>query len=267
MSIDTAFERLREANPVPRPELLRTEADDISVVRTPEPWRRDEMDTQTIERKPAPTGVRGRWLPALAVAAVVALAAVGILTSQSDEAPLAQGPLGVAEAFVAAMADGDFAAIDELLASDATVLYPPATSAADWDAHMRWSEAAGFVHRPETCEQPIAADESVVECSVAIESLWADALGAEIGQTDAYRLRVVDGAIQSVVVRAENSPAPMKEVWNTFHEWVAENHPDALAVMHTESGVDDPVLETVSLTDESIERWEEMTDLFVAATE
>lgn len=268
MSIDTAFERLREANPVPRPELLRTENEDISVVRTPEPWRRDEMDTRTIERKPAPTGVRSKWLPALAAAAVVvALVAIGILTSQTDEAPMAQRPVDVAEAFVAAMADGDIESINELLASDATVLHPPATSAADWDAHMRWSEAAGFVHRPETCEQPIAADESVVDCPVAIESLWADALGVEIDQTDAYRLRVVDGVIQSVVVRAENAPAPMAEVWNTFHAWVAENHPDALAVMHTESGADDPVLETVSLTDESIERWEEMTGLFVAATE
>lgn len=266
MSIDTAFERLREANPVPRPELLRGENDEISVVRTPEPWRRDEMDTQTIERKPAPTGGRRKWLPALAGAAVVALVAIGISTWGTDEAPTAQGPVGVAEAFLAAMADGDIAAIDELLAPDATVLYPPAASAADWDAHIRWSEAAGFDHRPETCEQPIAADETVVDCSVVIESLWADALGAEIGQTDAYRLRVVDGAIQSVVVRAENSPAPMTEVWDTFHEWVAENHPDALAVMHTESA-GEPVLDTVSLTDESIERWQEMTDLFVAATE
>lgn len=264
MSVDTAFERLRDANPVPRPELLLGESDDIAVVRTPEPWRRDEMDTQTIDREPDKAGTGSKWLvPVLAGAAVVTLVVVGILASDTEEAPIA-GPVGVAEAFLTAFAEGDAAATSDLLAADATVLHPPATSAADWAAHTSWNEAAGFGRRIQGCEQPVAADLSTVQCSVLIESLWADALGVEIGQADAYRMRVVDGLVTMVAVRAENAPAPMAEVWNTFHEWVAENHPDALEVMHTASGWDDPVLETVSLTDESIDRWAEMTELFVA---
>ena len=265
MSIDTAFERLRDANPVPRPELLLGESDDISVVRTPEPWRRDEMDTQTIDRDPATTGAgRKWWLPAFAGAAVVAIVAIGMLISDDDEAPTAEGPVGVAEAFMTAFEEGDIAASSELLAPDATVVHAPATSAADWPFFIRWNEAAGFEHLLETCEQPIPADLSTIECSVTIESPWADALGVEIGQEDIYRLRVLDGAVTSLTVRSINSPEPMTDVWITFHEWVAENHPDALAVMHTQSGLDNPNLETVALTDESIDRWTEMTELFVS---
>jgi hypothetical protein len=265
MSIETAFERLRDANPVPRPELLLGESDDISVVRTLEPWRRDEMDTQTIDRDPATKGTMRKWLlPAIAGAAVVAFLAVGVLISDQEEPPTAQGPVGVAEAFMTAFEEGDLATSGELLAPDANVVHAPATSAADWPSFILWNEAAGFEHLLETCEQPIPADLSTVECSVLIESPWADALGVEIGQEDVYRLRVVDGAVTSLTVRSMNSPAPMTDVWNTFHDWVAENHPDALDVMHTQSGLEDPGLETVALTDESIDRWTQVTELFVA---
>jgi hypothetical protein len=264
MSIDIAFERLREANPVPQPELLRTEDHGVAVLRTPEPWRRVDMDTKAIDRKPAPAGSRRNWL--LALAGVVALALVGIGNLASDTESRAQSPLGVAEEFVTAVATWDIATTSELLATDANVRHPPATSSVDWGAQMRWRETIGLGLRLEGCEQPIATDPAVVVCSAVPQSPWADALGVEVTETDVYRLRVVDGVVVSLTVRLENAPAQMAQVWNSFHEWVAEHHPDALMEMHRGGGVANPVLETVSLTDDSIEQWAEMTDLFTAST-
>lgn len=96
MSVDTAMERLRTANPAPDTRLLRDESEDLTALLTATWQRSTNMQTQQ-PQKVEPTKERKTrgWLVALATAAVVlAIAGVISLLSTSDGAePATEVPI------------------------------------------------------------------------------------------------------------------------------------------------------------------------------
>jgi hypothetical protein len=96
MSVDTAMERLRTANPAPDTRLLRDESEDLTALLTATWHRSTNMQTQQ-PQKVEPTKERKTrgWLVALATAAVVlVIAGVISLLSTSDGAePATEVPI------------------------------------------------------------------------------------------------------------------------------------------------------------------------------
>lgn len=96
MSVDTAMERLRTANPAPDTRLLRDESEDLTALLTATWQRSTNMQTQQ-PQKVEPTKERKTrgWLVALATAAVVlVIAGVISLLSTSDGAePATEVPI------------------------------------------------------------------------------------------------------------------------------------------------------------------------------
>jgi hypothetical protein len=92
MSVDTAFQRLRDANPVPEPALLRTQSHDSAVLLAATRQRSTVMQTQeeTINQKGQESPSR-RLLIGLGVAAAVLLAVavtVGVALALTTANPL-----------------------------------------------------------------------------------------------------------------------------------------------------------------------------------
>lgn len=72
MSIDTAMQRLRDANPVPDPAALRKLPVETGVLLTATQQRSNEMQPrpEPFTNQKAPTSQRRKWIPELAAAAV-----------------------------------------------------------------------------------------------------------------------------------------------------------------------------------------------------
>lgn len=87
MSIDTSFQQLREANPVPNPALLTDVAEDLTGLLDASKRRSTEMQTQermtTETRRPA--RVRRPWVIALAAATVLAVIGLAAIIANLDE--------------------------------------------------------------------------------------------------------------------------------------------------------------------------------------
>ena len=86
MSIDTSFQQLREANPVPNPALLTDVAEDLTGLLDASKRRSTDMQTQertTIETHP--TRVRRPWVIALAAATVLVMIGLAAVIANTDE--------------------------------------------------------------------------------------------------------------------------------------------------------------------------------------
>ena len=86
MSVDIAFQRLRDANPVPEPAALRERRVEAAVFLTGTEQRSRDMETAdrptAIKKKP----LGWKWIPALVTAAVVIIAGASLLFSVADGA-------------------------------------------------------------------------------------------------------------------------------------------------------------------------------------
>ena len=86
MSIDTSFQQLREANPVPNPALLTDVAEDLTGLL--DASKRRSTDMQTLERtttETRPTRVRRPWVIALAAAIVLAVVGLAAVIANTEE--------------------------------------------------------------------------------------------------------------------------------------------------------------------------------------
>lgn len=156
MSVDTALERLRAANPVPDPSMLADRSDEVSVL-LPVTWQRSTDMTQTIERpvhEEPPPSKKPRLLVALAAAAVaivVGLAAIMVATTdgtdqtpvtqvtvtqaQIDDVPVTEAPeaeamaddqaIALTEELIAMFNNGDVEGLAAALAAAASVEFGP----------------------------------------------------------------------------------------------------------------------------------------------
>jgi hypothetical protein len=90
MSIDSAMDRLRAANPAPDTRLLRDQSDDLNVLLS-ETWQRStSVQTQQPEKVQEPERrPRRGWLVAAAAFAVIVLVGLGIglITTDNDNPP------------------------------------------------------------------------------------------------------------------------------------------------------------------------------------
>ena len=87
MSIDTSFQQLREANPVPNPALLTDVAEDLTGLLDASKRRSTDMQTQErVTTETHPTRVRRRpWVVALAAATVLAAVGLAAIFANTDE--------------------------------------------------------------------------------------------------------------------------------------------------------------------------------------
>lgn len=89
MSIETAFQRLRDANPVPEPAALRERRVDPSVFLATTQQRSREMQTerQPLTTSKSPTPPSRKWMAALAAFVVVVLIGGSILLFSGGSSP------------------------------------------------------------------------------------------------------------------------------------------------------------------------------------
>ena len=127
MPVDAAFQRLRDANPVPHPAALRERPIDASVflVATQQRSREMQTDHEPIRTKTAPTLRRRNWIPAVVAAVVVILAGGSVLLFTGDTEPGVAGgrasPVDIARTFIEARDAWDGEAARSLVADDALI--------------------------------------------------------------------------------------------------------------------------------------------------
>lgn len=102
MSIDSTFQRLREANPVPRPELVKDQSGDLAAQLTTIRRRSAELLTEEVATNvPKGSPVRTNWVIAVVASAAVLIGGSGVLISNRSNPDVAAPPdpvLGVFEA-------------------------------------------------------------------------------------------------------------------------------------------------------------------------
>ena len=126
MSVDSAFQRLRDANPVPEPAALRERRIDAAVFHAATQQRSREMQTEnepiTIEKRREPP--RWKWMPALVTAVVLIVAGASFLLVRGGGSDVAGGgpdvsPESLLDAFIEAWDDQDVERAVGLFTEDA----------------------------------------------------------------------------------------------------------------------------------------------------
>lgn len=260
MSVETAFERLKQANPAPHPDELDTPPRIEAIQRITAIETEDEMTVLLPPVSHPLLSSRLRLLGAAAIA-VVALGLVFVLMNNRDDVePADRAPIETADLFMAAMSTLDVDGTTALFAED--VRLDPL--AENWPALLNWYRASHWVHTPERCSEvtslPAADSVVTIYCTYLPSNAWSEALGHEVTTPDRFVLRVQDGLIvgmenQDVGTPAETSFLP---AWVAFIEWVEENHPQDLEAMFSDNG-------EINVSDESIALWAKNTDEFVSS--
>jgi hypothetical protein len=126
MSVDTAFRRLQEANPVPRPATLRERDTDLSVLLTATLERSTDMQTKQPDIEPKEKKARGRvWEMTWVTALIVLSVGLANFASSRPDLDVAATPpetahpaLVAAQGFFSALSDGDLESAVALLTPD-----------------------------------------------------------------------------------------------------------------------------------------------------
>ncbi len=215
MSVDTAFLRLREANPAPQPELLLDDGLDLAALLEATEQRSTEMQTrEPIAAKPHKTPPPRRNLilvmAAIAIAVVVGLV---VFLPGDEEAPIADDnqptvtsapeaveepappvaePVAVAESYFEAFNAGDEAAVLALFAPDIAISdnFQGDWNLANWENLLAWNVAQGTTHPDASC----SAADGTVECRTDNQDALVQASN-DIGVPTTVRFEVVDGLI------------------------------------------------------------------------
>jgi hypothetical protein len=248
---DQVVALLGRANPVPSLDLL----DPI------EPIDLDRLEDQS-ERSSAMTKVqttttiderdqhRRRLTPVLvalgAVMVAVPLIWRGVASVQSS-------PMGVADSYMAALADHDRQAAESLLASDVE------GSDADypfWD-HDR---ATGWEWVTQDCEkQSTGPGGTLVHCPYLVENAWTQAL--RLPPDEGFYIFLIDQGQISAVTDNPVTLETINAAADAFFAWLEESHPDDMQRMVNEFN-GQPLLDT-----EATALFERYTDEFVAEME
>jgi Tol biopolymer transport system component len=155
-----------------------------------------------------------------------------------------------ARALIDAWVAGDGAAAAALFTSDGTWEGVPAEQL---PALHDWLRAVGAEYVSDGCRlRPAMGD---AECTYSVENDLTRFL--DTGPiANSFVVEVADGAIDSV----DDVPnEQLDEVWQTFADWMADNHPDDVESMYTEG----TLLALLNAT--SIELWEQYVGEFVDA--
>ena len=160
--------------------------------------------------------------------------------------------LDTAEALMTAWVEGDGEAVATTFAADGMW---EGFEAATLPALHDWYRAVGWEHHNEGCAlRPTLGD---IGCSYTFENELTRFLGDDpLGGS--FALDIADGEVTT----ATNRFNPRHDdVWQTFHQWVVDNHPDDIERMYaadTAFALWDPT---------SIELWARYVDEFVASAD
>jgi hypothetical protein len=218
--------------------------------------RSEEMQTQQVEVDQVPEK-KGRGILIGIAAAVVLVVGGLVLFQMTDQEEVAQTtPLETGTAFVEAYAAFDAETVESMLAEGAEVLPWEAYEPRDWQADLRYLEAAGFELILGECrELPGGTDEVRVTCDYQAHGLGSDRIGEGPFGGHVFRLVIADGSIVSSYMGFDFSEFS-GAMWYPFQEWIQENHAQDYPVLYVNSGLS-------RQTDEAIALWGERVDDYV----
>ena len=247
MTYDVIDRLVRPANPVPDPKLL--EAVDVSPIVG---RRREEMQGQHVEVGGHVDETRGRG-PLVGIAAALVVLVIGglALFQLTDDSDVAAGtPAEIANAYVEAYGAFDVERVASMLADGAQVLPWEAWEPRDWQADLRYLDAAGFQFTFDECiEQTSETGAAMVHCLYEAVGLGSDQIGMDPFGPHVFRVGVKDGQVVSSDMGFDFSRFS-EAMWFPFQRWIQASHPEDFAVLYVES--------TLSRqTDEAIALWEE----------
>ncbi len=261
MSGTSAFQRLRDANPVPDPAALRERPVDSSVFLAATQQRSMEMQTEheAIKTKKAPTRSRRNWMPALVAAVVVIIAGASVLMFTRDAGPdVADAePEAIARRFIDARDTWDGEAALALFAPDAVISgeYGIAFTE-DYPALFSWFQATDWRWTVEECTVTMAGPPAEVTCTYTQENAFSRALEVESGPSN-FDFITSNGQI----LKLHNNPGrgSRPPLVGQFFGWVLTTHGEDIEVLYVASP------DVPRLTPESIALWEEYSNEFVAS--
>ncbi len=239
---------LAQANPEPS-ESLELDSDAAAYLVTIQERSSEVTQLRTTPTK-RETSSRNRLITV--TAAVVAVLVVGlvVITSGSEEAPLAtpNSPEGIALSFLEAKETYDTATALALVDDDAIVHVGPATSKEEFVFEIAFQEATGLIAKPVGCE----GVNGQLICTAEYTTAITRALGSG-ADTFTYDIEVSDGQITQVRLDPGNYSA---ENWEPFQAWISRNHPSDLEIMYDGSSA-------IAMSDESLALWETRTDQYI----
>jgi hypothetical protein len=261
MSVDTAFARLRDANPVPEPARLRDKSQDLNALFAATRQRSMEMDTELeiVETQKTTTPMWRKALPGLVAAAVVILVgAVILLLARDTEPDVADTPQGMAVLFI----EGDADTAVELLATDAAFEDTIETSVEEHAAFREWQVAIGMFATVTGCSETPIGSTVEVSCTYTHGNAWTDALGVGPFTGSQWDFVISGGQIQELQQTFDDSEYS-PQAWEVFMQWLRFNHAlDRSSMVEAVGSEGVPIL-----TPESIALWAQYTNEFVASVE
>jgi hypothetical protein len=155
--------------------------------------------------------------------------------------------------YMEAMSAKDLATITEVVAPEAGI------ALGELPGRWEYERATGWVFPPLGCEEvSTSVDGTLVSCLYSNDGSWMQALGLE-PDVGSDILLIKEGLVHAVT---EDSSYPLPGVgqaWDTFREWVEQNHSGDLATMYDAGNP--------RYTSEAIALWEQYTEEFIAEME
>lgn len=265
MSADAAFERLREVNPVPRPEMLRVDSDaDTAELLSDLERRRRQMQTD-LTTEPRTNKPRSRRAFVAAAVAVIALGVVAVvIRSTAPNGAVANGPDETAALFLETVNTYDAEASTAMLAPQAVISDLMADSVDTWAGRLAWGEAVGLTLEFEACDSSGESNTTYLTCPYTFAGAWSDAAGLDSSGNGSYAVKVESGEIGFVSNVWFVSDAG-QNAWLDFLDWVDQNHPGDLDVMFSSDGLTDRIPDDASAEPASIDMWHRYLDEYLAS--
>jgi hypothetical protein len=228
----------------------------------PEPTTVEEVqpDEEAFRSAPAPRQQRSpAFVPAI-LTAVIAIGVIVVLVARDQTPDVAGTPVGIAEAFMAAMNEHDPVAVRSLLADDEAMVGEVAgvegVTGAGIEQQLEQEEVLGWTYHVEGCLDLANPNNtaSEVRCNYAFSNHLTRAIGAGPYEGSFYELLIADGKIR-FVNNEEYDDAFHEEAISAFGGWLEANHPEANDIYYE------------YFDEENLAKWEKYLPEFVAAME
>lgn len=253
MESDAIIAVLAEADPVPNPERFAAMLDIQG--RAP-----------TAHGEPAGGGrvigadregdSRARLVAMLAGVAIVVLVVLGSVALRADGGSAPASPEDLGMAFIDARDTWDVDRSMEMMTRDVFISDGWIGTRGEYAQALAWYEATGWRFHGERCQEQTYTTENLYVCDYTFDNAWSRAIGLESFGGSFFTLKIEDDQISSVLNwYVYNDFGPL--VWDVFTAWVAEVHPEGVAIIFSE-GMDVP-----ATTPDALDLWRQYTDEFV----
>jgi hypothetical protein len=239
MSLDLEA-RIRRANLVSRDQHLeRLYGHDLSHVLLRDMYSKkegrmsevtDRSEPATLEDVPAdekafrptpppPSQRSPAFVPAI-LTAVIAIGVIVALVARQPSPEVAQTPVQIGKAFMAALNAHDADAVLALMADDAP--FPEGESEAELRGELRMEELQGWSYDSVTCIDTSTESQTRVVCPYSIANELTRVLGTGPYDGNSYSFVIVDGEITSTS-QTEPDYWLFEETYVPFLKWAEEN--------------------------------------------